>query len=332
MFENLSTCPLTGLSLAGGQAKFSPYHGNNQQVLYSFAPIGSAVFDFHSFIMLNKSIIDGNRKPNLALAGICREASELGKGPLLVTTQMINGPQEGTPTTFEEKQARFMHLLYQTGSKEHKKRDIYINNDFPLAFAEDAEEFTRILESLIDEELIRYDRPNDTPNDWPYGIRTEYDGVLLTTAGKQLIDRPSKVATRNEVSTEPALTSLHPTVKQVATHLFDNGHYRQAVLDVYIMLDKAVQHKAQQPANLTGKLLMDTVFSAKNPILKLSNDSNEQLGFMQLFSGAVQAIRNHYAHNLSELESQQALEWLYYASALFRKVDEAELVQRSVDA
>lgn len=253
MFENLPICPLTGLSLAGGRAKYSPYQGNNEQVLYTFAPIGSAVFDFHSFIMLNKLIAAGNRTPDLALAGICREASELGTGPIMVTIQMINGSQEGAPTTFEEKKSRFMHLLYQTGSKEHKKRDIYLNNDFPLAFAEDTEEFTRILESLIDDSLIRYDKPNDTPNDWPYGIRTEYYGVLLTSAGKRAVTTNSPISTHptNTMTNEEIIRQQAKSAYRQAT----GGHYSfnttKGITESTKSLREALQRFYQKEAKAT---------------------------------------------------------------------------------
>jgi uncharacterized protein (TIGR02391 family) len=119
-------------------------------------------------------------------------------------------------------------------------------------------------------------------------------------------------------------SNLHPTVQQVGNPLVANGHYRQAVLDSCIALDKAVQKKAQLPASTVGTALMTKAFSANQPLIRLSQDNNEQVGFMNLYQGSVQAIRNHYAHNLTEIDPARALEWLSFISALFYKLDEAQ--------
>jgi uncharacterized protein (TIGR02391 family) len=122
----------------------------------------------------------------------------------------------------------------------------------------------------------------------------------------------------------PTLAPLHLTIQQTASGLWANNHYRQAVLDSCIALDKAVQDKASLPATTTGVSLMTTAFSANQPLIRLSQDRNEQAGFMNLYQGSVQAIRNHYAHNLTEIDPARALEWLSFISALFYKLDEAQ--------
>jgi hypothetical protein len=45
---------------------------------------------------------------------------------------------------------------------------------------------------------------------------------------------------------------------------------------------------------------------------------------MNLYQGSVQAICNHYAHNLTEIPSAHALQWLSFISTLFYKVDEGQ--------
>jgi uncharacterized protein (TIGR02391 family) len=123
---------------------------------------------------------------------------------------------------------------------------------------------------------------------------------------------------------ESALIHLHPTVQSSATSLFASAHYPQAILAACTALDKAVQAKAQLPASTVGTALMTKAFSANQPIIRLAQDANEQMGFMNLYQGSVQAIRNHYAHNLTEIPVARALEWLSFLSALFYKLDEAQ--------
>lgn len=117
---------------------------------------------------------------------------------------------------------------------------------------------------------------------------------------------------------------MHPKVLAIAQSLMQSGHYRQAVLDVYIALIEEV--KTRSGVHADGKPLMQTVFSVKKPVLRLSNDPDEQEGFMHLFEGAVQAIRHPKAHSIRfQASPDEALQWLTFASALFRRLEAATL-------
>jgi len=118
------------------------------------------------------------------------------------------------------------------------------------------------------------------------------------------------------------LANLHPAVQQAAGKLFTDTHYPEAILKACIALDKAVAAKAQRP-DLNGKQFMDVAFSPRNTVLRVSQDTNEQTGFMLLYQGVMQAIRNHYAHNDTAIEAERALEWLSFVSALFYMLDGA---------
>jgi uncharacterized protein (TIGR02391 family) len=122
------------------------------------------------------------------------------------------------------------------------------------------------------------------------------------------------------------LYDFHEKIKSIAGPLFNNGHYRQAILDVYIALVEEVKNKSKLN-NLDNTALMQKVFSKNNPILKVSDNEDEQLGFMWLFSGSVMAIRNPKAHSLIEQNNpERTLEWLAFASVLFKILDESEKV------
>jgi uncharacterized protein (TIGR02391 family) len=124
-----------------------------------------------------------------------------------------------------------------------------------------------------------------------------------------------------------AFSNLHPSIIKVANRLFLDGHYRQAILDTYIFLVDEVR-KISGRIDLDGTSLIEKVFSQKKPIIKLSDDPDEQLGFMWLFKGAVMGIRNPKAHKLIQLKDpQKALEWLSFASVLLRILDEAEVLK-----
>lgn len=120
------------------------------------------------------------------------------------------------------------------------------------------------------------------------------------------------------------IDGFHPRVIGVAGRLFRDGHYRQAILDTYIALVQAVREKSG--LGLDNSPLMQRAFSQKNPVLDVSDDPDEQLGLMWLYSGAVMGIRNPKAHRvIDQPDAQRALEWLGFASVLFRVLDEARV-------
>lgn len=123
------------------------------------------------------------------------------------------------------------------------------------------------------------------------------------------------------------LSGLHPIVQKTAGELYKNGHYRQAILDTFIALVEAVKVKSGE-YKLDNTPLMQSVFSPKSPIIKVSENSDEQLGFMWLFRGAIMGIRNPKAHRLIEQnDPQRTLEWLSFASVLLRVIDDSELIK-----
>lgn len=142
---------------------------------------------------------------------------------------------------------------------------------------------------------------------------------LEARKGKQ----PQKAVVFQRADGKNPLADLHPRVQEIASKYFEVGHFRSAILDTYIDLVNAV--KAKSGLNLDNTKLMQNAFSQNNPLLMVSDDPDEQQGFMWLFSGAVMAIRNPKAHRLIEqADPQRALEWLSFASVLHRVLEEAQ--------
>ena len=123
-------------------------------------------------------------------------------------------------------------------------------------------------------------------------------------------------------SGDSAICGFHPLIVEASKKLFKDGHYQEAISAAYRSLIEAV--KSKSGCDKDGADLMQAVFSEKNPILRVSEDSGEQKGYMFMFTGAVMGIRNPRAHKtLPETDAQTALEWLSFASALFRILDES---------
>lgn len=121
------------------------------------------------------------------------------------------------------------------------------------------------------------------------------------------------------------LSDLHLKVQEVASALFEDGYFAESILKTYIALSVAVKEKSGLSIDNTG--LMNSAFSANNPVLKISDDPDEQKGFMWLYSGAMMGIRNPKAHRLIEQhDPQRTLEWLSFASVLFKVLDDSQKV------
>lgn len=136
------------------------------------------------------------------------------------------------------------------------------------------------------------------------------------------------------------MLKLHPVMRRKTEKLFSEGNYNQAISEAYMALIDMVREKADHPkgsdgTELDGTALMERVFSPKKPMLKFNEmrtnpEQDEQLGLMEIFKGAVLAVRNVFHHrSRDEQESpHRTIEYLQLASLLANKLDEAELVPK----
>lgn len=119
---------------------------------------------------------------------------------------------------------------------------------------------------------------------------------------------------------------LHKSVVFVSKKLFIDGHYSQSIFESCKLLETAVKKKSG--LNLSGVPLMQQAFSPRNPILKLNSipdqsGSDEQTGFMFIYSGVMQGVRDPKGHSVINLKDRdKALEYLSLLSLLFRRLDE----------
>ncbi|MBU0975278.1 MAG: TIGR02391 family protein [Patescibacteria group bacterium] len=118
---------------------------------------------------------------------------------------------------------------------------------------------------------------------------------------------------------------FHKSVVFSAKKLFGDGHYSQSIFEACKSLNKRVQKLSGLEKD--GKSLMGKVFNLSNPKIKLNklrnlSDKDEQEGFMHIFMGVMQGIRNPKGHELINLrDKHKALEYLSVLSLLFRRLD-----------
>jgi len=140
---------------------------------------------------------------------------------------------------------------------------------------------------------------------------------------KMLVKRLAMVDTNLELK-------LHPRVLAVSDKLFKDEYYSQAIFEAFKSLEEYVKEKSGVKGK-RGKQLMGHVFDESNPILKIKYShpdtaKEEQEGFKLIFMGSMLGIRNPKAHyTITQLDEQRALQYLAFASLLFKAVDDATL-------
>jgi len=128
---------------------------------------------------------------------------------------------------------------------------------------------------------------------------------------------------------------LHPEIARNALQQYNNGHLREAVLNSIIAIFDLIRKKTGLQDD--GDRLIGKALSLENPYLILSeinseSGQNDQKGFIQIFKGSYQGIRNPKAHSLThDLTPLKAAQYLVFASLLARRVDEANVIKKNTE-
>lgn len=129
---------------------------------------------------------------------------------------------------------------------------------------------------------------------------------------------------------------VHKDLVEVSMRKFENGHYADAVESAFKTINKRVKDIviAKTKKEIDGVSLMREAFGFnstrnKDPIIFLGDITTEsgkniQEGYMQLFAGAMQGIRNPKAHDNIDISKERAMHQIFVASLLMYKLDEGK--------
>lgn len=123
---------------------------------------------------------------------------------------------------------------------------------------------------------------------------------------------------------------IHPLIYQVSEERFHGGFYADAVEAALKEVNSRIKklYKKYRGEEKDGQDLMHKAFTASNPLLifegmDTESGRNVQEGYMQIFAGAMQGIRNPKAHENMSISREDAVKRLVLASLLMDKIDEA---------
>ena len=161
----------------------------------------------------------------------------------------------------------------------------------------------------------------------PYGMTYEVRNALIDMLNKTIGVLQSKEEISKSVK-DNIWSIMHPEIIRVAKKRFDAELYADAVEAAFKEINLQVKSKCKdrRHQNKDGKGLMMMAFSANNPVLKFAPSSSFseydiQEGYMHMFAGAMQGIRNPKAHANEMITNEDALRKLAFASMLMYKLD-----------
>jgi len=124
--------------------------------------------------------------------------------------------------------------------------------------------------------------------------------------------------------------SMDKNIIAVSKKLFNGGHYADSVFAAFKEVNNRVKHitKNITGRELDGKNLMLTTFSINKPVIILDDNLSSQIGkdiqegYMHIFAGSIQGIRNPKAHDNLKIDKKKAVQFLSLASLLMDKLNE----------
>jgi uncharacterized protein (TIGR02391 family) len=119
---------------------------------------------------------------------------------------------------------------------------------------------------------------------------------------------------------------LHPIIAERVRPMFLRGDYDVAVFQAFKIIEMAVRRAAKLSDSDIGRKLMQAAFGEGRPLSSGFRERDEQVGLMELFSGAIGFCKNPASHRSPGFKCLEAAQLIAFASYLLSQVEEAELI------
>jgi uncharacterized protein (TIGR02391 family) len=126
-------------------------------------------------------------------------------------------------------------------------------------------------------------------------------------------------------------TLIHPSIREEVSRRFAIHEYADAVMAALQVVAHTVREKTGIRED--GARLMANAFGGDHPYLVFDDPMPQtqqamQSGYQQLFSGAMTGVRNPKAHSLVTIDRTRCIHFLFLASLLAYKLDDASVVRK----
>lgn len=200
-----------------------------------------------------------------------------------------------------------------------KKNIDEVNKDYKTAYNQ--------LDSMF--LLSQKNNPNQFSDLWEFYNYWKKELPDYASRRDFVINLYKKKEENTATSTLDFWSLIHPSIRSVSESRFKSAHYADSVeaafKEINIFVKKLAKGKLDKLED--GRSLMFKVFKLPNPIIFLDNIETEngrniQEGYMYLFGGSMQGIRNPKAHANLVITKEQAIRFLCLASLLMYKLNE----------
>lgn len=177
-------------------------------------------------------------------------------------------------------------------------------------------------------------------NDDPLSLKAEFEKINLEWFDEEnlfelliLLKKANCYFEKPTEESEKFWDYIHPLIRGICKSKFDHGYYADAVETALKEVNDIIKkrYKSESGKELDGAILMNTVFSVNNPVYKFADVTEEtgksiQLGYMQIFAGAMTGIRNPKAHANMKPSKEITIHLLFIASFMTLKIDQLGLI------
>jgi uncharacterized protein (TIGR02391 family) len=123
---------------------------------------------------------------------------------------------------------------------------------------------------------------------------------------------------------EPKALVRDAELSDRCSDLLDAGaNYDRVIREASAILENRVRTRTKSSAD-SAVPLMQQAFSAKNPVIRLSDREAEQQGAMEMYTGVIRLFRNGVGHRLdSTITLDRALQFVVMIDLMLALIDEA---------